>query len=211
MPEARINAAGLRVVKLLVGNEPQTIDSLIRAAGVTRTAVAEQLHALMAAGLVERTIEKLKGRGRPRHRFAATRAALASLSANNQSLVVPAVWQAIDELGGGELLKKVLKRVGRLLADHYSLRITATDPKERLQQFVKLLETEGALLELGRSNGRLVIRRRSCPFINMSDDKRTVCAIDLDLMSAVAGRQVRRIASRQDGSPSCIFEVERDR
>jgi predicted ArsR family transcriptional regulator len=45
----------------------------------------------------------------------------------------------------------------------------------------------------------------------MSDDKRTVCAIDLDLMSAVAGRQVRRIASRQDGSPSCIFEVERDR
>ena len=123
---------------------------------------------------------------------------------------MPAVWQAIDELGGGELLKKVLKRVGRLLADHYCVRITATDPKERLQQLVKLLETEAALLELGRNNGRLVIRRRSCPFINMSDDKRTVCAIDLDLMSAVAGRQVRRIASRQDGSPSCIFEVERE-
>ncbi|MGA2065839.1 MAG: ArsR family transcriptional regulator [Thermoguttaceae bacterium] len=211
MPEARINAAGLRVVKLLVGNPPQTVESLIRATGVTRTAVAEQLHALLAAGFVERTVEKLEGRGRPRHRFAAKRAALASLLADNQPPVVPAIWQAIHELGGDDLLKKVLQRVARLLANHYAASITAKDPKERVQQLVKLFESEGALVELCRSDGRLVIRRRSCPFINIADEKRNVCAIDLDLLSAVAGRRIRRIASRLDGSPSCIFEVERER
>ncbi len=209
MPEAKINSAGLRVVKLLVGNEPQTVASLVRAAGVTRTAVTEQLHALLAAGLVERTVEKLKGRGRPRQRFAATSAALASLLGSNQSLVVPGIWQAIDEVGGPELLKKVLKRVGRLLSDHYSARITAMEPKERLQELVKLFEAEGALVELSRSGGRLVIRRRSCPFINVSDDKRTVCTLDQDLLAGVVGRPVHRIASRHEGSPSCIFEIDR--
>jgi predicted ArsR family transcriptional regulator len=209
MPQAKINAAGLRLVRLLVGNEPQTFESLIRSAGVTRTAVAEQLRVLLAAGLVERTIEKLNGRGRPRHRFAATRAALESLSASSQPLLVPAVWRAVDEIGGAELLEKVFKRVGSLLAERYSARITATDLKERLQQFVRLLEAEGALVELGRSRGRWHIRRRSCPFISLRNGHGTICAIDLDLLSAVAGREVRRVACRQEGSPSCVFEVAR--
>lgn len=52
-------------MKLLVGNPPQTITDLIRAAGVTRTAVTEQLNELVAAGFVERSMERLSGRGRP--------------------------------------------------------------------------------------------------------------------------------------------------
>jgi predicted ArsR family transcriptional regulator len=209
MPEASISAAGLKIVKLLVGNAPQTICELIEAMGVTRTAVTEQLNELMEAGLVERTVEKLPGRGRPRHLFAANRSALLLLFADNQQLVVPAVWQAIEEAGGPELLKKILKRVGRSLAEHYCARITAKDPKERLHRFVELLEEEGSLVELHHSNGHLVIRKRSCPFISMCDSKRTICAIDLDVMSSVVGRPIRRIACRHDGHPSCVFEVER--
>ena len=90
----------MRVVKLLVGHPPCTISELIDETGVTRTAVTEQLNELMASGFVERTVEKLPGRGRPRHRFSATKAALVLLFANNQQLVVPAIWKAIDEIGG---------------------------------------------------------------------------------------------------------------
>ena len=45
-----------RVMKLLIGTPPQTISDLICAMGVTRTAVAEQLNELLAAGLVESAV-----------------------------------------------------------------------------------------------------------------------------------------------------------
>ena len=95
MSHVTISTAGLRVMKLLVGNPPQTISELIRAAGVTRTAVTEQLNELVAAGFVERDTERLPGRGRPRHLYKATQAALVLLFASNQRLVVPAIWKAM--------------------------------------------------------------------------------------------------------------------
>ena len=103
--EAAVTAAGMRIVKLLVGNPPQTVSDLIETTNVTRTAVTEQLNELAAAGFVERTVERLPGRGRPRHLYQATPAALLLLFASNQRLVVPAIWQAIDELGGEKLTR----------------------------------------------------------------------------------------------------------
>ena len=161
MSDVTISAAGLRVVKLLVGNPPQTIADLARAAGVTRTAVVEQLDELLAAGFVAREPQRLAGRGRPHHLYRATDDALVLLFPGNQSLVVPAIWSAVRELGGDDLLKKVIKRVGRALAEHYNRQITAKKPQERLRQLVALLATEGGLADaagggkrrLGSANG----------------------------------------------------------
>jgi predicted ArsR family transcriptional regulator len=208
MPDATISAAGLRVMKLLVGNPPQTISDLIRAAGVTRTAVTEQLNELVAAGFVERSMERLPGRGRPRHRYKATDAALVLLFASNQRLVVPAIWRAIDEFSDDELADKIRKRVSHLLAEHYSAKITAKRPTERLRQFFDLLTAEGGLIEVVEGDrGQLVLCKRSCPFISMADQQRSVCHIDQDMMSAVVGRSVRQTACRHEGAPCCTFEV----
>ena len=208
MPDATISAAGLRVMKLLVGNPPQTISDLIRAAGVTRTAVTEQLNELVAAGFVERSMERLPGRGRPRHRYKATDAALVLLFASNQRLVVPAIWRAIDEVGDEELADKIRKRVSHLLAEHYSAKITAKRPSERLRQFFDLLTAEGGLIEVVEGDrGQLVLHKRSCPFISMADQRRSVCHIDQDMMSAVVGRPVRQTACRHEGAPCCTFEI----
>ena len=211
MPEPTISGAGLRVVKLLIGNAPQTIGELLRGAGVTRTAVIEQLKELVLAGFVDRTVERLPGRGRPRHLFSANGSALTLLCANNQNLVVPAVWRALEELGGNELTKKVVKRVSRLLAEQYIAKITAKDPKERLQQLVALLEEEGGMVELSQQNGHVIVNKRSCPFIKVLDEKRTICAVDLEILSAVVGRPVRRATCRHDGATSCTFEVDWDK
>ena len=65
--------------------------------------------------------------------------------------------------------------------------ITATDPKKRLEQFIAILEQEGGLVDLVAKNGHITITKRSCAFISMFDGQRHVCAIDLELMSAIAG------------------------
>ena len=90
----------MRVVQLLAGKPPQTIFDLIRSTGLTRTAITEQLNDLVALGFVERTSQRVAGRGRPRHQFSLTRAALMLLFASNQRLLVPAIWGAISEVAG---------------------------------------------------------------------------------------------------------------
>jgi predicted ArsR family transcriptional regulator len=211
MSDAIITAAGLRIMKLLVGNPPQAVTDLIETTGVTRTAVTEQLNELIAAGFVQRATERLPGRGRPRHLYHATDAAMVLLFASNQRLVVPAIWRAISEVGGEELTKKVLKRVSRVLAEYYNRKITAKKPQERLRQFINLLSAEGGLIEaVEDGHGQLVLYKRSCPFMSMVDEGRSVCHIDQDVLHAVVGRPVRQTACRHDGAPCCTFEIEED-
>jgi predicted ArsR family transcriptional regulator len=209
MPDPTVSAAGMRVMELLVGRPPQTVADLIVATGVTRTAVTEQLNELMAAGFVKRGTERLAGRGRPRHVYAATQASLISLFANHHHLVVPAIWKAIEEVGGQTLTGKILGRVSRQLAQHYKRRITVRDPRKRLRRFAQLLREEGALVEVAEEDGRVLMRKRSCPFISMLDEKRSVCCVDEAMTAEVVGRPVRRTSYRHEGAPCCTFEVDR--
>ena len=209
MSDATVTAAGMRVVKLLVGRPPQSVSDLIKATGVTRTAVTEQLNELASAGFVERSTERLPGRGRPRHLYAATDTALLLLFAGIQWMVVPAIWRALEEIGGDELKSRVLKRVSQALADHYISRISGTTPQQRLRELARVLcDEEGNLVEIKRrAGGRLVMQRRSCSFFSMFEESRAVCRVDEDVLSAVVGTRVRRTACRHDGDPCCAFEI----
>jgi DeoR family transcriptional regulator, suf operon transcriptional repressor len=207
MSDATVSAAGLRIVKLLAGNAPQTVADLIGATGVTRTAVTEQLNELVAAGFVDRATERLPGRGRPRHLYTATRAALLLLFANNQSLVAPAIWQAIRDTGGDPLIEEVFRRVSRSLANYYNRKIIATEPEDRLREMTALLAEEGGLVEAVEEDGQLVLYKRTCPFLSMADDKGSICCVDREMMTAIVGRPVRRTACRHEGDPCCTFEI----
>jgi DeoR family transcriptional regulator, suf operon transcriptional repressor len=207
MADATVSAAGLRIIKLLVGNPPHTVSDLIKATGVTRTAVTEQLNELVSAGFVEQGAERLPGRGRPRHTYKATNLALITLFSSNQQLVAPAIWQAIGDVGGDELTNKIRKKVSRIMAEHYNHQISAKKPEERFRKMMELLAAEGGLLEAAQQNGQMVLYKRSCPFISMADKNRVICSVDLDMMSLVVGRPVRRTACRHDGAPCCKFEI----
>lgn len=197
----------MRIVRLLVGSPPQTVSDLIRTSGVTRTAVTEQLNELVAAGYVERAIERLPGRGRPRHLYTATNATLLALFGGNEQLVVPAIWQAVEDIGGEALLRQVLKRVAATLAGHYRERVTATEPTQRLRQMAEILREEGGLADVS-DNGRLVLQKRSCAFFCMFDPaRRAVCHVDEEMLSLIVGQAVRRVACRHDGDSCCSFEI----
>ena len=208
MTEMMVSPAAMRVMKLLVGNAPKTVADLMDDAGVTRTAVTEQLNELVAGGLVDRTTERLEGRGRPRHRYEANNSALMLLFANNQQLLVPAVWRAIGDIGGKQLTRKVLDRVSKSLAEHYKKQITGKTPEKRLCEMIGLLREEGGLLEIEENgNGHLAVHKRSCPFISMAEETGLVCCVDQEMMSLAVGAPVVRTASRHEGAPCCTFEI----
>jgi DeoR family transcriptional regulator, suf operon transcriptional repressor len=208
MPAPQISPTGLRIVKLLVGCPPKTVSELMRATGVTRTAVTEQLQALMDAGFVERAVQRASSRGRPRHLYQSTNAALVQLFPGNQQLLVPALWRAAHDIGGEKLTKRIVKRVSHTMAEHYRRKVTAKKPLDRLRQLLALFVAEGQLHDVVDSgNGRWVAHMRSCPFISMADEHGTVCRIDQQVMTAVVGRPVRRTACRHNGAPCCTFEI----
>ena len=210
-PEAPVSPAGMRIVRLLVGRPPQSVSDLIEATGVTRTAVTEQLNELLAGGFVERTAERPAGRGRPRHLYRATNASLLLLFAGNQQLLVPAVWEAIEEAGGEDFKRKVLKRVGRKLANHYRPRITAKTPKERLAQLADLLREEGCVAEIAHDgNGQVVLRKRSCQFFSMFEPTRSVCLVEHEMLRSILRVPVHQTASRHDGDVCCSFAIRWD-
>ncbi len=207
MSEGRVTPAGLRIVRALVGNPPQKVAQLMEAVGVTRTAISEQLNDLVAAGFVKRDTERPQSRGRPHHIYSATQAALVLLFAANQQVLVPAIWRAIRAEAGEEVNRRVVRRVSQQMAAYYKNRITATKPRERLQRLARLLCEEGAVVEIEEKDGKLVMYKRSCPFISMLDEEHTVCRVDQEMMKAVVGRPIRRIACRHDGAPCCAFEI----
>lgn len=210
MVNLNLSPASMRVVKLLVGNTPKSVADLIREMKVTRTAVTEQLNELVAAGLVERQMQRLSGRGRPRHVYSATPGALLLLLSKNQEMVLPTIWRALREVGGPKLVGDVIRQVSKILADHYRKRTSATTPSERVVQLIELLREEGVLVEIQEENGRYIIRQRSCPYIMMYEESRAVCLLDQETFAQVLEGPVRQVACRHDGAPCCVFEVTRE-
>ena len=205
---ASVSAAGMRIVRLLVGTPPQTVADLIKATGVTRTAVTEQLNELVGAGYLERSMERLPGRGRPRHLYSVTDAALMLLFASNQRLLVPAIWRAVNSACNRETIDRIIAEVSRSLARHYRERITAKRPEERLKQMIRLLQDEGVLLQVDETeDGGLVVHKRSCPFISMYEESGAVCCVDLQMMREVVGADVIQTACRHKGAPCCSFAI----
>jgi predicted ArsR family transcriptional regulator len=207
MADAIISASGMRIIKMLVGNTPRTINDLVDLLDVTRNAVTEQLNELVRAGFVERQTQRPYTRGRPQYLYKASRSAALILYAQSQCMVVPAIWKAIEDLGGDELLRKVMRKVSKSLAEHYNAKVTARKPEERLRQLMKLLNAEGGLTETAMEKGSLVLRKRSCPFLRILDEKRTICCVDVEMMSQVVGKSIRPIACRHDGADCCAFEI----
>ncbi|MBX7168770.1 MAG: hypothetical protein K1X74_20710 [Pirellulales bacterium] len=191
---------------MLVGQPPQTMASLIQATGVTRTAVTEQLNDLLGSGFVRRTLERA-GRGRPRHRYEATELALRTLFANNQRLLAPALVDAVTEIGGAELRRQVLEGATQRLIEHYRQQITAQDPGPRFTQLAELLAREGVVVDVEQRPDRVVLHQRTCPFVDMVDDSRAVCAVEKAMMCGVVGFPVEMVGCRLDGNSGCTFQV----
>ncbi len=212
MPEPTASKAKMRVVRLLVGRPPQSVEDLIDALDVTRTAVTGQLDELVTAGYVESSLERRPGRGRPRNLYSATPLALAELFRGNHSLVVPAMWRAIEAVGGNDLKQQVIEQVSLALAEHYKGLIKGKTPEKRLRQLARVLrETEENLVQIERSKeGLLAIRRLNCSFFSMFEQSRAVCCLDEKLLSLVVEAPVRQTACRHDGDRCCVFTIVAD-
>lgn len=202
-----ISESGLRLMRLLVGRPPQTLHQLMAGAGVTRTAVTEQIAVLTAAGYIERRVER-GGRGRPHHLYQATDLAL-QLFPTQERRLVPALLEAVEEVAGGELLAAILDRVVDKLTAFYRARISAESPEERLRQLMTMMQEKGVVVDAASAEaGQWMIRERSCPFVNIVGPKREACEVERRMISRLVGADVEMTECRLDHCHGCSFLVQ---
>lgn len=198
------------IVDYLRRRSAATIADLVAFTGVTATAVRQRLNRLMEQGLVTRHSEVV-GRGRPTHRYALTPAGARS-GGNNYDLLARVLWEEIRQVADPTVRQGLLRRIATRMAAAYRSEIHGQTVRERMAELVGLLAGQDMPFDLEPSNLEQpntlpVITALSCPYPELAEQDRGVCAMEKMVFSDVLGENVKLSACRLDGARCCTFET----
>ena len=190
-----------RVVEAL-RRGPRTLEQLVEALGLTRTAIRLQLSALEAEGAVVRR-GLLRGRTKPSQVYELTGGAEEQLS----RAYVPVLTQLLHVLAARlapSELDAIMRDVGRgLVAERARPRGTL---RERVDAASHLLNQLGGLTEVRPEDPDLVIQGYGCPLAAAAKDHPETCAAMESLVGQLIGAAVKQRCDRT-GRPRCCFQV----
>jgi predicted ArsR family transcriptional regulator len=188
---------------------PVTVPEMAVCLGVTATAIRNRLARLLSAGLVERRSEHI-GRGRPRHTYRVSVEAQKRLGQNYADLAV-ALWeQLMSSVEDRKLRRLLFARVTDRLAEIYRGYISGQKWEGRLVQLTSLLHDRGVEAEITRETGSStpVLRQHSCPYYELAEADRAICALERKMFEKVLGRSLRLSQCRLDGDRTCDFQAK---
>jgi predicted ArsR family transcriptional regulator len=147
------NSTRRAVLFALRRDGPLSPEKLATAVGISRTAVLQQLHALTAAGLVQRSAVR-HGVGRPRHLYELTPDAQAAFPANYRGLAASMV-RALDGIGGTDLLDEVFRVRRAQLAHQIQARFAEkglqdAPLEDRARELARFQDEQGYLCDCRR-------------------------------------------------------------
>lgn len=192
------------IVDFLRRKQQATIAELVDLLGVTATAVRQRLTRLMEQGLVERTSEAA-GRGRPVHRYSLTSAGVRS-AANNYDLLAQVLWDEVRAIEDASVRRGLLQRLAHRLAAVYRGQMTGDSIDGRMDSLATLMAEQDLPFELDRSGGQAALTVLACPYPELAERDRSVCAMEKMMISEALGETVRLSACRLDGDSCCTFE-----
>jgi len=188
------------------------IGQMAGALGVTATAVRQRLDRLMRAGLVDRrqsaagTGSGPVGRGRPAHVYSLTDKGLRSGGDNfcDLSLVL---WREIRGIRDPEVRRGLLARVGSAMANTYRDRIAGETPAQRLENVAEIFRERrlSCSVEPEATGGLPVLTTYSCPYPELAEQDRGICAAERIMLEELVGTDVQLSECRLDGASCCRF------
>jgi len=197
------------LLDLLRRRGPMTVAEMSEELGVTGTAVRNRLSRLLDSGLIERRAE-VKGRGRPRHAYQASVEAQKRLGQNYAELAV-VLWEELMTTVADRKLRRLLfVRITERLAEMYRSRVSGPGWEGRLVQLTSLLHDRGVEAEVARDGvgATPILRQHSCPYYELAEADRAICALERKMFEKVLGRGLRLSQCRLDGDHSCDFQAK---
>ncbi len=184
---------------------PCSVAQLATAMEVTATAVRQRLVRLLEQGDIERTTERAS-RGRPVHRYGLTEKGRRRAGANFADLAI-ALWDEIRAIKDPEVRRGLLGRISGRMASLYAGRIRGETTAERMESLAELFRERQIPFDVDRSHELPVLHARACPYPELAERDRSVCAMEKNLFSELLGESVRLSNCRLDGHACCTFET----
>ena len=193
------------VLALLRRHPTMTVSELGEALGVTSTAVRQRLTRLMAQGYVQRRPAR-EGRGRPTHHYSLSPKGQRLTGANFADLAA-ALWLELRAIADPALRRGLLERISRRLADQYRTHVQGASLESRMQQVAALMQERQVPFSVTMEGSLPVLNALACPYPDLAEQDRGVCAMERQLMSQLLGEPVRLTRCRLDGQACCTFQA----
>jgi DeoR family transcriptional regulator, suf operon transcriptional repressor len=172
---------------------------------VTATAVRQRLSRMSAMGLVERKVHKAK-RGRPVHRYELT-AKGRRLAGDNFADLATVLWEELREIQEPQVRKGLLQRVSDRLSRTYRDKVNGASAGERMQAISELFSDRKVPFATEAKNGLPVLTALACPYPDLAEKDRSICAMERMLFSDLVGEKLTLESCRLDGDSCCSFEL----
>lgn len=197
------------LVELLRREDELGIGELARRLGVTATAVRQRLDRLIQAGIVRRALpDSDRGRrGRPAYRYGLTEAGR-RLGGDNFRDLALVLWRELREVRDPDTRRGLLARVGSALAGLYRADVGGATPRERLDSVAGMLRERRISCAVDDGPGQPglhVLTTYSCPYPDLAEHDRGICAAERSMLEELVGAGVRLDECRLDGGDCCRF------
>lgn len=183
-----------------------SIQGLSDLLGVSGPAVRQRLNRLMAAGLIDRVVEK-RPRGRPTHSYRLTDKGQQSAGDLNGDLA-GALWDEISQIEEESVRLALLQRLAGKLAANYEQNMFGSEIAERMQELKQLMEEKEIPFDVDESGQLPVLTALACPYPDLVEQDRNICKLEQMVISKVVGETMKLSECRLDGGGCCSFTPE---
>jgi predicted ArsR family transcriptional regulator len=194
-----------QLLELLAQQGPMSVAALAGAMNVTATAVRQRLTRLMAQDLIERDVAR-SGRGRPSHRYSLTSKARRQVGTNFADLAL-VLWNEVRAIEDEQVRRGLLQRIAQSLATMYGEDVSGTTLATRLASLRELFAKRRIPLSVNESDGLTVLTVHQCPYPELAEQDRGICAAERLLFSELVDERLRLSQCRLDGANCCQFET----
>ena len=184
---------------------------LASAIGASRTGVLAHLRDLESAGLVRREAVR-HGVGRPRHVYDMTDAAQDVFPTGYDGLAA-GLLEAVEEVGGEALLRRVLAARRGLLRSRIGERIASRFPAgaplaDRVRELAEVQNEQGYLAEARpEPDGSVRLVEYNCAILRVVAGRPIACAEELALFEDVLDACVVRTSHIPAGDRACAYRI----
>jgi DeoR family suf operon transcriptional repressor len=191
---------------LLEHKSGSTLEELVGAVGLSRTAVNQHLLALEGQGHVRKSTPR-KTAGRPQHVYVLTEAG-ANLFPKQYSWFSKLMFEQLRAQVGEEKASQFMYDLGVKLSAGMIPRLVGKNRAERLDEIVKIMNETGFVAKTYGAPGAEKLQRvecRNCVYHDLSKQYPEVCRFDIGFLSGLMGAEVEHLACMQRGEDACRF------
>jgi predicted ArsR family transcriptional regulator len=166
--------------------------------------VRQRLVRLMAQGLILRQLARAP-RGRPSHRYELTEKGRRQTGANFVDLAL-ALWKEVRAIEDTEVRRGLLQRIAKTMAAMYGDQVSGLTTADRMRSVSQLFAQRDVPFDVEDSGALPVLTALACPYPQLAEQDRGICALERMLFSELVGSGLRLTNCRLDGDACCRFE-----